>query len=124
MKTLSTLSLTGYELRRFLRGHLTRAAQLAAEAEALAAEEGTDEACREPAPATALAWVHLRRYTLVEAREWLGRARARERNAGAGAIGYARAGVSRAGRRQSRRARGARSRRSARRRPSPTETCR
>jgi LuxR family maltose regulon positive regulatory protein len=70
-----------------LEGHLTRAAQLAGEAEAFAAEEGTDEAEREPAAATALAWVHLRRYALVEAREWLGRARARERFAGPGAIG-------------------------------------
>ena len=46
-----------------------------------------DEAAREPAAATALAWVHLRRYALVEAREWLARARARERTAGPGAVG-------------------------------------
>jgi LuxR family transcriptional regulator, maltose regulon positive regulatory protein len=70
-----------------LEGHLTRAAQLAGEAETCAAEDGADEAAREPAAATALAWVHLRRYALVEAREWLGRARARERSAGSGAAG-------------------------------------
>ncbi|MGY1605418.1 LuxR C-terminal-related transcriptional regulator [Geodermatophilus sp. SYSU D00815] len=66
-----------------LQGHLERAAHLAAEADALAAEEGRDEPDREPAAATALAWVHLRRYSLVEAREWLGRARARRPDPGA-----------------------------------------
>jgi LuxR family maltose regulon positive regulatory protein len=70
-----------------LEGHLSRAAQLAGEAEAIAAEEGTDETAREAAAATALAWVHLRRYALVEAREWLGRARARERTPGPDAVG-------------------------------------
>ncbi|MGY1707443.1 LuxR C-terminal-related transcriptional regulator [Geodermatophilus sp. SYSU D00697] len=60
-----------------LEGHLTRAARLAEEAEALASEEGRDEAGREPAAAAALAWVHLRRYALTEAREWLVRARSR-----------------------------------------------
>ncbi|HSP19978.1 MAG TPA: LuxR C-terminal-related transcriptional regulator, partial [Myxococcaceae bacterium] len=69
-----------------LEGHLTRAAQLAGEAEALATEDGVDEAAREPAAATALAWVHLHRYALAEAREWLARARARERTAGSGAV--------------------------------------
>ena len=68
-----------------LEGHLTRAAQLAGEAEAFADEEGTQDAAREAAPATALAWVHLRRYALVEAREWLIRAGARERSVGLGA---------------------------------------
>ncbi|MGY1660906.1 LuxR C-terminal-related transcriptional regulator [Geodermatophilus sp. SYSU D00705] len=63
-----------------LEGRLSRAAHLAAEAEALAGEEGRDEADREPAAATTLAWVHLRRYALAEAREWLGRARARLRD--------------------------------------------
>jgi LuxR family maltose regulon positive regulatory protein len=72
-----------------LEGNLTRAAQLAGEAEALAAEEAEDDVAREPAAATALAWVHLRRYSLVEAREWLGRARARERAAGPSAVGQA-----------------------------------
>ncbi|MGK5172256.1 LuxR C-terminal-related transcriptional regulator [Geodermatophilus sp. CPCC 205761] len=71
-----------------LEGHLTRAARLALEAEALAAEEGADESALDPAAATALAWVHLRRYALVEAREWLGRARARERAAHPDAIGH------------------------------------
>jgi LuxR family maltose regulon positive regulatory protein len=66
-----------------LEGHLSRAAALAGEVEDSAAEDGADETAREPAAATALAWVHLRRYALVEAREWLGRARARERAAGA-----------------------------------------
>jgi LuxR family transcriptional regulator, maltose regulon positive regulatory protein len=64
-----------------LEGNLTRAAQLAEEAEALTSlgqEELADE-LREPASATALAWVHLRRYALVEAREWLGRAMARQK---------------------------------------------
>ena len=70
-----------------LEGHLTRAAQLAGEAEATAAEDGVDDAGRDPASATALAWVHLRRYALVEAREWLGRARARERSAEPGSVG-------------------------------------
>jgi LuxR family maltose regulon positive regulatory protein len=65
-----------------LEGHLTRAVDLAEEAERFATEEGIDETAREPAAATALSWVHLRRYTLIEAREWLGRARARERSAG------------------------------------------
>jgi LuxR family maltose regulon positive regulatory protein len=72
-----------------LEGHLTRAAQLAGEAEAFADEQGTDETARDPAPGTAMAWVHLRRYSLVEAREWLARARARERSAGPGAVGPA-----------------------------------
>ncbi|MGY1592488.1 LuxR C-terminal-related transcriptional regulator [Geodermatophilus sp. SYSU D00708] len=67
-----------------LEGHLTRAAHLAEEAEALATEAGWDEAAREPAAAIALAWVHLRRYALNDAREWLVRARARTRNAGGG----------------------------------------
>jgi LuxR family maltose regulon positive regulatory protein len=72
-----------------LEGHLTRAAQLAGEVEAFADEEGAAETARDPAPATALAWVHLRRYALVEAREWLARAHGRERSAGAGAVGLA-----------------------------------
>jgi LuxR family maltose regulon positive regulatory protein len=63
-----------------LQGHLTRATQLAQEAEGLAAEYSTDEAVRDPAAATALAWVHFRRYALVESREWLGAARGRERS--------------------------------------------
>ncbi|MGY1712549.1 LuxR C-terminal-related transcriptional regulator [Geodermatophilus sp. SYSU D00758] len=70
-----------------LEGHLTRAVQLALEAETLATEDGAEEAVRDPAAATALAWVHLRRYSLVEAREWLGRARARERSARPGTVG-------------------------------------
>jgi LuxR family maltose regulon positive regulatory protein len=70
-----------------LEGHLTRAAELAREAEESAVEDGADEAAREPAAATALAWVHMRRYALVDAREWLGRARARERAASAGTVG-------------------------------------
>jgi LuxR family maltose regulon positive regulatory protein len=70
-----------------LEGHLTRAAQLAAKAEAYATEDGAEEAAREPGAATALAWVHLRRYMLVEAREWLARARARERTTGPGTVG-------------------------------------
>jgi LuxR family transcriptional regulator, maltose regulon positive regulatory protein len=76
-------------LMEALEGHLTRAAQLAGEAEAFADEEETEDAAREPAPATALAWVHLRRYALIEAREWLIRAGARERSAGAGVVGVA-----------------------------------
>jgi len=67
-----------------LDGHLSRAVQHAEDAEAFAAEEGADDADRDPAAATAHAWAHLRRYALVEAREWLGRARARERSAGPG----------------------------------------
>ncbi|MGY1622936.1 LuxR C-terminal-related transcriptional regulator [Geodermatophilus sp. SYSU D00965] len=67
-----------------LEGHLTRAAHLAEEGEGLAAEAGRDEADREPAAAVALAWVHLRRYALSEAREWLARARARTRDRGCG----------------------------------------
>jgi LuxR family transcriptional regulator, maltose regulon positive regulatory protein len=68
-------------------GHLTRAAHLASEAEAFAAEEGVEEARRDPAPALALAWVHLRRYTLAEAREWLGRVRERESSGGSRIVG-------------------------------------
>ncbi|WP_116450377.1 LuxR C-terminal-related transcriptional regulator [Blastococcus litoris] len=58
-------------------GHLTRAGQLAGSAEAFAAEEGAEGARRESAPALALAWTHLRRYELVEARDWLVRVRER-----------------------------------------------
>jgi LuxR family maltose regulon positive regulatory protein len=68
-----------------LEGHLTRATHLAGEADALASEEGRDEADREPAAAVAMAWVHLRRYALTEAREALGRARARTRDGAPGA---------------------------------------
>ena len=68
-----------------LEGHLTRATHLADEAEALASEEGRDEADREPVAAVTLAWVHLRRYALTEAREALGRARARTRDGAPGA---------------------------------------
>jgi LuxR family transcriptional regulator, maltose regulon positive regulatory protein len=71
-----------------LEGHLTRAAELAGEAEESAAEDRVEEAAHEPTAATALAWVHIRRYALVEAREWLGRARTRERAAGAWAVGH------------------------------------
>jgi LuxR family transcriptional regulator, maltose regulon positive regulatory protein len=67
-------------------GHLTRAAQLAAEAETFAAEEGVADGGRDPVPALALAWVHLRRYALVEAREWLGRVRERAPSAGSRAV--------------------------------------
>jgi LuxR family transcriptional regulator, maltose regulon positive regulatory protein len=70
-----------------LEGHLTRAVQLAGEEEAFAAEEGTEETGRDPAAALALAWVHLRRYALVDAREWLVRARGRTWPAGPGAAG-------------------------------------
>ncbi|MGY1698068.1 LuxR C-terminal-related transcriptional regulator [Geodermatophilus sp. SYSU D00766] len=70
-----------------IEGHLGRAAQLAQEAEGLLAEQGLEEAARDPAAATALAWVHLRRYALVESREWLGRARGRGRPTGPGAVG-------------------------------------
>ena len=69
-----------------LAGSLTRAAQLADEAEALAGEEGREEAAREPAAAAALAWVHLHRYALVEARESLQRARERERSSDPGVV--------------------------------------
>jgi LuxR family transcriptional regulator, maltose regulon positive regulatory protein len=62
-----------------LGGDLVRAAVLAEEAESLQADEGKSELDRGPASATAQAWIHLERYALVEAREWLGRARARER---------------------------------------------
>jgi len=65
-----------------LEGHLSRAVQHAEEAEAFAAEEGAADADRDAAAATAHAWAHLRRYALVEAREWLGRARARSAGAG------------------------------------------
>jgi LuxR family maltose regulon positive regulatory protein len=70
-----------------LAGNLTRAAHLAEEAEAVASEEGRDEADREPAAAAALAWVHLRRYALTEAREWLVRARSRTGDRGGGTPG-------------------------------------
>jgi LuxR family maltose regulon positive regulatory protein len=69
-----------------VEGHLTRAVQLAGEAEAFATEEGADEAGRDPAAALALAWVHLHRYALVDARDWLGRARGRAWPSGPGAI--------------------------------------
>jgi LuxR family maltose regulon positive regulatory protein len=60
-------------------GQLTRAEQHAGEAEALGTEAGIDEPDRPPASAAAMAAVHLQRYALVEAREWLGRAAARQR---------------------------------------------
>src|SRR4051812_16092326 len=63
-----------------LDGQLTRAVQHATEAEALSTDDGAEPADRPVAPAAALAWVHLRRYGLVEAREWLGRAGTRERH--------------------------------------------
>jgi LuxR family maltose regulon positive regulatory protein len=66
-----------------IEGNLTRALQLAEEAESYAAQDGIDDELREPAAATALAWVHLRRFALVEAREWLGRATSRANAAGA-----------------------------------------
>ncbi|MGY1731531.1 LuxR C-terminal-related transcriptional regulator [Geodermatophilus sp. SYSU D01045] len=72
-----------------LEGRLNRAVELAGEAETLAAEEGRDDAAREPASATALAWAHLRRYDLPTAREWLGRAHARTRARADGAAGAA-----------------------------------
>jgi LuxR family maltose regulon positive regulatory protein len=64
-----------------LDGHLNRAAHLAEEAETLAAEETGEDAEHEPAAAVAWAWIHLRRYALVEAREWLTRERARRKAA-------------------------------------------
>jgi LuxR family transcriptional regulator, maltose regulon positive regulatory protein len=70
-----------------LEGNLILAARLAGEADAFGAERDVEEEKREPSAATALAWVHLRRYALVEAREWLARARARERTAGPGTVG-------------------------------------
>lgn len=65
-------------------GQLTRAAQHAAEAETLCDDAGTDERDRPPASAAAMASVHLQRYALVEAREWLGRALTRERSVAPG----------------------------------------
>jgi LuxR family maltose regulon positive regulatory protein len=70
-----------------LEGHLTRVLHLVGEAEESADEDGASETARESAAATALAWVHIRRYALVEGREWLGRARARERAASPGSVG-------------------------------------
>ncbi|MGY1829405.1 LuxR C-terminal-related transcriptional regulator [Geodermatophilus sp. SYSU D01180] len=72
-----------------LEGRLNHAVELAGESERLAAQEGRDDATREPASATALAWTHLRRYDLPAAREWLGRAHARTRSRGDGAAGAA-----------------------------------
>ncbi|MGY1618231.1 LuxR C-terminal-related transcriptional regulator [Geodermatophilus sp. SYSU D00691] len=80
-RRLRCRALAHVALLEALQGHLERAARVAAEADALAAEEGRDEPHREAAVATALAWVHLRRYALVEAREWSARARARARAA-------------------------------------------
>ncbi|MGY1686615.1 LuxR C-terminal-related transcriptional regulator [Geodermatophilus sp. SYSU D00867] len=74
-----------------LEGRLNHAVELAGEAERLAAGEGRDDAAREPASATALAWTHLRRYDLPAAREWLGRAHARTRSLGDGTAGAAHA---------------------------------
>ncbi|WP_116450355.1 helix-turn-helix transcriptional regulator [Blastococcus litoris] len=69
-------------------GRLTRAAQYAAEADAIAAEDGADEVGRDPSAATAMAWVHLRRYELGESRDWLARAQARRgAPAGPGPVG-------------------------------------
>ncbi|MGY1742978.1 MULTISPECIES: LuxR C-terminal-related transcriptional regulator [unclassified Blastococcus] len=84
--TLRSSAVGALALLEALEGHLSRAAQLAAEAEALAGEHGAEEDARDPAAATALAWVHLRRYALVESREWLARARARDRSADAGTV--------------------------------------
>ncbi|MGY1726400.1 LuxR C-terminal-related transcriptional regulator [Geodermatophilus sp. SYSU D01062] len=70
-----------------LEGRLNHAVELAGESERLAAQEGRDDATREPASATALAWTHLRRYDLPAAREWLGRAHARTRSRGDGTAG-------------------------------------
>jgi LuxR family transcriptional regulator, maltose regulon positive regulatory protein len=65
-----------------VQGDLTRACSLALEAEASADEDGLEEERREAAAATALAWVHLRRFAVIEAREWLLRAGARETGTG------------------------------------------
>jgi LuxR family maltose regulon positive regulatory protein len=62
-------------------GQLSRAMQHATEAESLCADAGTDEQQRPIASATALAGVHLQRYALGEAQEWLTRALTRERHA-------------------------------------------
>jgi LuxR family maltose regulon positive regulatory protein len=74
-RRLRARALGSLALVEALAGHLTRAAQLAGEAEAFAVEDG--EAVRDPAPALALAWVHLRRYALAETRECQGRVRER-----------------------------------------------
>jgi LuxR family transcriptional regulator, maltose regulon positive regulatory protein len=71
-RTVATLALL-----EAVGGRLARAAQLAEEAESLQAAEGRYG--QGIASATAQAWIHLERYALVEAREWLGIARARER---------------------------------------------
>jgi LuxR family maltose regulon positive regulatory protein len=74
-------------------GQLTRGAQHATEAESVGADLGTDEHDRPAASAAALASVHLQRYALVEAREWLGRGLARERDRAAGPEAAATAAV-------------------------------
>ncbi|GAB3201728.1 LuxR family transcriptional regulator [Geodermatophilus arenarius] len=84
-------TLASLGLLEALEGRLNHAVELAGEAERLAAGEGRDDAAREPASATALAWTHLRRYDLPAAREWLGRAHARARSRGDGAAGAAHA---------------------------------
>ena len=67
-----------------VEGHLTRAAQHAAEAEVVSGTAGTDDADRSWAAAIAAACIHLQRYALTEAREWLSRALARQRRRPAG----------------------------------------
>lgn len=65
-------------------GHLARAGQHAAEVEADTGGAGTEDADGSWAAAIATACVHLQRYALTEAREWLGRAGARQRRCPAG----------------------------------------
>lgn len=67
-----------------LEGDLNLAGQHAAEAEALCADTGTDGAGGCVAAAAAAASVHLQRYAVTEARDWVGRALTRQRNAPSG----------------------------------------
>ncbi|MGK5113915.1 LuxR C-terminal-related transcriptional regulator [Geodermatophilus sp. CPCC 205506] len=79
-RRLRSLALAHLAVLEALAGHLTRAVHAANEAEELGREEGREDAQLEPAAAAALAWVHLRRYALGDAREWVGRARVRGRD--------------------------------------------
>ncbi|MGY1802197.1 LuxR C-terminal-related transcriptional regulator [Blastococcus sp. SYSU D00922] len=85
-RRLRLRALGSLALLEALEGHLTRAAELAAEAEVEGTADSAAATVPDPAAATALAWVHLRRYSLAEAREWLTRARERARAGGPCAV--------------------------------------
>ncbi|MGY1739591.1 MULTISPECIES: LuxR C-terminal-related transcriptional regulator [unclassified Blastococcus] len=79
-------SLADLALLEALTGRARRATGLAAEHEAVADEGRWPEADRAAATATALAWVHVDRHELAEARRWIGRAARRAPDVGTDAL--------------------------------------